>query len=83
VTTFVAGLNRENARALLAIAEDLGLPRESVQTQADGFNVPDEIGDRFAASLVKKAEPVKKASAPPPAKKAVPAPRTRKTSDKE
>lgn len=77
MTTFVAGLDRDTARALLAIAEDLGLPRESVQTQADGFIVPDAIGDAYSASLVKKASP------PPPAKKAAPATRTRKTSDKE
>jgi hypothetical protein len=65
---FVQGLTSDNAKALLAIADDLGLDPAVVATADDGFNVPDEVHDAFVKSLggddddEKKKAPAKKAA---------------------
>lgn len=45
--TFVAGKDRDTARALLAAADDLGIDRMVVRTANGGFVVPDAVYDRM------------------------------------
>lgn len=58
-------MDRETARALLALVDEQGLPVDVVQTTDEGFVVPDSIGEAYSASLEKKKAPAKKAAAPP------------------
>jgi hypothetical protein len=51
------------ARDLLALAAEHGYESRDVRARDDAFEVPDALGDLYAASLITEAPPAKKAPA--------------------
>jgi len=84
MTAFVQGLTKENAQALLALADKQGLDPGVVTTTEEGFNVPDSIYDAFTSKSKAKAKDDDQQDAPPAeAETPKPARRKRPAQDKE
>lgn len=83
MTAFVHGLTQENAKALLALAEEQGLDPGVVTTTEDGFNVPDSIYDAYTKSDDDEGDDQQDDDTPAEADKPKPARRKRPAQDKE
>jgi hypothetical protein len=69
VTAHVGPLSQDVARTLLALAAEHGISSDLIKSTADGFVVPDALGDAYAVFLAPptpepKATPVKAAKTP-------------------
>lgn len=55
--TFVWGKDRATARALLDACDRLGIDQHVVQTQEEGFVVPDAVADEAQSEIAAGAAP--------------------------
>lgn len=54
-TAFFGPRSKENARRLLALADELGIDQTLIRTTVGGYLIPDEIEDALVAEAVERA----------------------------